>query len=193
MIVHEFVTQLLWTAWRLPYSLRVLLLVFVAAWTALAVHELAHALVARVLGVRVWRVTLGWGPLLWEGDLAGTRFRVALLPLYGGVSLHDEDARGLGYSLLQPGDCVFQWLHGSSWRAPVISAAGSLANLLGAAGVALYWLSMPKPSAPSQALFVSCFVTNLAMYLNLAPIRGLDGWRVAVQAHAWRRQLRESP
>jgi membrane-associated protease RseP (regulator of RpoE activity) len=185
--MDEGISRLLWSAWQLPYSLRVLVLVFVAAWTALAVHELAHALVARALGIRVWGVTLGRGPLLWQGDLGGTRFRVALLPLHGGVSLHDDDARALGYRLSGPSDCVFHWLHGSSWRAPVISAAGSLANLLGAAGVALYWQSMPRLAAPSQALFVSCFVAHLAMYLNLAPIRGLDGWRVAVQANAWRR------
>jgi membrane-associated protease RseP (regulator of RpoE activity) len=148
--------------------------------------------VARALGVRVWGVALGRGPLLWEGDLAGTRFTVALLPLYGGVSLHDDDARALGYRFTSTRDCIFHWRQGSSWRAPVISAAGSLANLLGAAGVALYWLSMPRPAAPTQALFLSCFVANLAMYLNLAPIRGLDGWRVAVQANAWRRKLGES-
>ena len=190
--MHESLRQLLWSVWHLPYTFRVVLLVFIAAWTALAVHELAHAIVARALGVRVWGVTLGTGPLLWEGTLAGTRFRVALLPLYGGVSLHDDDARSLGYRFTSPSDCAFHWRPGSSWRAPVISAAGSLANLLGAAGVALYWLSMPRLAAPSQALFVSCFVANLAMYLNLAPIRGLDGWRVAVQASAWRRALGES-
>jgi hypothetical protein len=108
------------------------------------------------------------------------------------VSLHDDDARALGYRFTGASDCVFHWRQGSSWRAPVISASGSVANLLGAAGVALYWLSMPRLAAPSQALFVACFVANLAMYLNLAPIRGLDGWRVALHANAWRRALEGS-
>ena len=166
-----------------------ILLVFIAAWAALALHELAHALVARALGVRVWAVTLGRGPVLWDRVVAGTRFKVSLFPLYGGVSLHDDDARALGYRLMSTSDYAFDWAPGSSWRAMVISAAGSVANLLAAAGVAFYWLSMPRPAAPSQALFVSCFVANLAMYLNLAPIRGLDGFRVALQASAWRRRL----
>lgn len=190
--MNQTFTQLIWSAWHLPYSVRVVLLVFVAAWTALAVHELAHAFAARALGVRVWSVTLGRGPVLWQGRLAGFRLKLALFPLYGGVSLHDEDARALGYRFTGTSDCVFHWSQGNSWRAPVISAAGSVANLLAAAGVALYWLSMPRPAAPSQALFVLCFVANLTMYLNLAPIRGLDGWRVALHASAWRRQV-EAP
>jgi hypothetical protein len=86
----------------------------------------------------------------------------------------------------------FEWRSGSSWRAPIITIAGSLANLCAAAGVVAYWLLMPKLTPPMYALFAMCFVVNLTMYLNLAPIRGLDGWRVAVQAYAWRRQLGES-
>ncbi|HZI76738.1 MAG TPA: hypothetical protein VFD73_22460, partial [Gemmatimonadales bacterium] len=40
--------------WHVPYGLRVLLLVFSAAWLALLAHELSHALAARLLGVRIW-------------------------------------------------------------------------------------------------------------------------------------------
>ena len=189
--MNDFLTQALWTTWRLPYPLVVLLFVFVAAWTALLLHELAHALVARVLGVRVWSVTLGRGPVLWEGHIDGCRLRVALLPLHGEMSLHDEDAQALGYQNMTPRAWAFHWREGSSWRAPIISAAGSLANLFGAAGVALYWLLMPRLTAPLHALSITCFVVNLAMYLNLAPIRGLDGWRMAVHASAWRRHIPE--
>jgi membrane-associated protease RseP (regulator of RpoE activity) len=178
-------------AWsgHVPYPLRILLLVFVATWSALLLHELGHALVARVLGVRVWSVTLGRGPRLYQGMVAGSRFHVGLLPLRGAVSLHDDDARALGYRDMAAGDWSFQWRAGSSWRALAISAAGSLANLAGAGAVALYWARMPRLTPATFALFAMCFVVNLMMYLNLAPIRGLDGWRIAVQAHALRRSL----
>jgi membrane-associated protease RseP (regulator of RpoE activity) len=186
----SLVREVLWSAWALPYWVRVLILVYLAAWSALVLHELAHALVARALGVRVWGIALGRGPRLWEGRLLGCHLSLALLPLHGEVSLHDDDARSLGYRTTTVHDCRFDWTEGSSWRAPVISAAGSLANLLAAAGVALYWIAMPRLAAPSRALYLVCFVTNLAMYLNLAPIRGLDGWRLALQTGAWRRRLR---
>jgi membrane-associated protease RseP (regulator of RpoE activity) len=187
--MNDFFTQVLWATWRLPYPVVVILVVFVAAWTALLLHELAHALVARVLGVRVWSITLGRGPLVWQDRVGGVRVRIGLLPLHGEVRLHDDDAHALGYHNVNTQQWGFYWREGSSWRAPLISAAGSLANLVGAAAVGIYWLLMPRLAPPSLALFVACFVVNLAMYLNLAPIRGLDGWRMAVQASAWRQQL----
>lgn len=176
----------------LPYRLQIVLLVFFAAWTALLLHELGHALVARALGIRVFSITLGRGLVLYRGTVSGCRLQVALFPLHGEVSLHDEDARALGYRDMMAPDWAFQWRPGSSWRAPIISVAGSVANLTAAGAVALYWLLMPRLTPGPFALFAMCFVVNLAMYLNLAPIRGLDGWRIAVQASAWRRQLASS-
>jgi membrane-associated protease RseP (regulator of RpoE activity) len=180
----------LWLFSWLPYGLRVVVLVFVAAWIALALHELAHALAARVLGIRVWGITLGRGPVLWEGMVGGCQVRVALLPLHGEVRLHDGDAALLGYRNLEASAWGFVWLAGSSWRAPIISAAGSVANLLGAKAVLLYWIAMPRLLPPLLLLSVCILLVNLLMFLNLAPIRGLDGWRLAVQTAAWRRAPR---
>lgn len=172
---------------RLPYSARVVLLVFLAAWVALLLHELAHALTARALGVRVWGITLGRGPVLWTRMIGGCRVKVALLPLHGEVRLHDSDAAGLGYRDLQAARVGFVWLEGSSWRAPLITAAGSVANLFAAKAVVFYWTTMPRLIPPLFALSACIFIVNLVMFLNLAPIRGLDGWRMAVQTAAWRR------
>jgi membrane-associated protease RseP (regulator of RpoE activity) len=183
----------LWLFSQLPYSLRVVLLVSLAAWVALVLHELAHALTARALGVRVWGITLGRGPVLWEGTVRGTRLKLALFPLHGEVRLHDGDARGLGYRDLQAQAWGFEWLTGSSWRAPLITAAGSVANLLAAKSVVIYWTVMPRLIPPLFALSACIFIVNLLMFLNLAPIRGLDGWRMAVQTAAWRRGPRLQP
>jgi len=177
----------LWMFSRLPYGVRVVVLVFLAAWVALLLHELAHALTARLLGIRVWGISLGRGPVLYQGTIGGCRVQIALLPLHGEVRLHDGDAARLGYRDLQASAWGFVWLAGSSWRAPVITAAGSVANLLGAKAVVLYWALMPRMIPPLLALSTCIFIVNLMMFLNLAPIRGLDGWRIAVHTAAWRR------
>ena len=175
---------------RLPYTVRVITLVFLAAWVALILHELAHALTARALGVRVWEISLGRGPLLWEGMIGGVRVRLALLPLHGAVRLDDRDAARLGYRGLGRARWDFEWQAGSSWRAPLITAAGSVANLFGAKAVIAYWVWMPRLTPPLFALSACIFIVNVLMFLNLAPIRGLDGWRMAVQTAAWRRSPR---
>jgi len=44
--------------------------IFVAgSWLALLFHELGHAFAALALGVRIWGVRLGAGPILWRGSV----------------------------------------------------------------------------------------------------------------------------
>jgi membrane-associated protease RseP (regulator of RpoE activity) len=188
MFIDELIGRTVWWAWNLPYGSQVVLLVFLAAWVALLLHELAHGLVAQALGVRPMSVTLGMGPVLYRGSLGGCAVRLALFPLHGEVRFRDQDAHVLGYRNIGRDDWTFEWTAGS-WRAPLISAAGGLANLLGAAAVLAYWNWMPRLSPPSFALFTMCLVVNLMMFLNLAPIRGLDGGRLVVHVAALRRQL----
>ena len=71
-------------------------------------------------------------------------------------------------------------------RAPLITAAGSVANLIGAKLVLAYWAFMPNMLPPLFLLSFCLIVVNSLMFLNLAPIRGLDGFRMAMQAAAWR-------
>ncbi|HUF35490.1 MAG TPA: M50 family metallopeptidase [Gemmatimonadales bacterium] len=188
MFFDDLIGRTVWWAWNLPYGLQVVLLVYIAAWIALMLHELAHGLVAVVLGVRPWSVTLGAGPVLYRGSVGGCAIRLALLPLHGEVRFRDEDAHHLGYRNIGREDWSFEWTPGS-WRAPLISAAGGLVNFLAAGAVLAYWTWMPRLSPPSFALFAMSLVVNLMMFLNLVPIRGLDGWRLAVHAAALRRQL----
>jgi hypothetical protein len=136
IVLDELIGHTVQEAWDLPYALHVVVLVFIAAWIALVLHELAHGLVALALGILAWS---------------------------------------------------FEWLS-ASWRAPLISAADGIANLLAAAAVIAYRLGMPRLTPPSFALFSICLVVNLLMFLNLMPIRGLDGGRLVVRAADFRRQ-----
>jgi len=177
-----------WWYWHAPYGLRVLLLVLAAAWLALLIHELGHALVARLLVVRVWSISLGRGPLLWEGRIGHSHVRLALFPMHGEVRLYDGDAQGLGYEEAATGGTRFEWRKGQSWRAPLITLAGTLGNLLAAKAVIAFWASGPRPEPPVLMWTLALFLVNALMLLNLMPVRGFDGWRIATHAAAWRRR-----
>lgn len=188
MSIDQAISRALWWTWHLPYGVQIVLLVFIAAWIALLLHELAHGLVGHFLGVRAYSVSLGAGPVLYRGSVRGCSLRIAFFPLHGEVRFRDEDARLLGYRNIGRDDWSFEWTAGS-WRAPLISAAGGIANLVAAALVVAYWNWMPRLTPPTFALFAMSLVVNLMMYLNLMPIRGLDGWRLVVHTAALRRQL----
>jgi hypothetical protein len=115
--------------------------------------------------------------------------RIALFPIYGEVRLYDGDAEELGYPEAARGSGRFEWRSGRSWRAPVISAAGVFGNLVAAKAVQAYWLSTPPAQTPLLLWSLAVFLVNAFMLLNLMPLRGFDGWRLATQAAAWRRRM----
>ena len=64
----------------------------VALAILIAVHEFGHFWVARRLGVKVLRFSIGFGKALWkrEGRVDGTEYVVAAVPLGGYVKMLDE-------------------------------------------------------------------------------------------------------
>ena len=170
-----------------------LLLGYVATWIALYAHEIGHATAARLLGVRIWEIRLGVGPTLFAGSLAGCRLRVGLFPLVGSVILLDDDASAIGYRDIQPGPWRFEWGR-DAWRAPVISAAGGIANLLVTLLVVIYWwlAGSPQLGTPIGDLFVYTFVANLSGYLNLFPLFASDGRHLLAHVAAKRRLSRDA-
>src|SRR4051812_32409100 len=103
------ISRAVWWIWELPQGYRAIVLVFVGSWSALLIHELGHAFVARALGVRLWSVALGYGPKLFRRRIGGCHVEIGVLPLQGAVSLHDEDARALGYTNVEQSDWSFTW------------------------------------------------------------------------------------
>ena len=55
-----------------------------------AVHEFGHYWVARRLGVKILRFSLGFGPVVWSRQRGETEFAVAAVPLGGYVKMLDE-------------------------------------------------------------------------------------------------------
>ncbi len=103
------------------------LLAAVATLTLLVfVHEMGHFLVARRLGIRVERFSIGFGPALYERRIGKTDFRIAAIPLGGYVKMLGDtpDAE------LDEADRAHAFLAQPPWKRAAVGAAGPAANLL---------------------------------------------------------------
>lgn len=62
----------------------------VAIGILVSIHEYGHFWVARKLGIRVLRFSVGFGPRLWGMERNGTEYWLAAIPLGGYVKMLDE-------------------------------------------------------------------------------------------------------
>ncbi|PLX46318.1 MAG: RIP metalloprotease RseP [Deltaproteobacteria bacterium] len=58
------------------------------------VHELGHFTVGKLLGIKVLRFSLGFGPILWKFTLGETEYALSAFPLGGYVKFHGGDLTG---------------------------------------------------------------------------------------------------
>jgi regulator of sigma E protease len=89
-------------------------------------HELGHFLVARRLGVKVLKFSLGFGPKLISKQVGETEYLVSALPLGGYVKLLGEDPSEMS----APGDEARSFSHQKVGRRIAIVAAGPVFNLI---------------------------------------------------------------
>ncbi len=106
----------------------------VALAILIAVHEFGHFWVARRVGVKVLKFSIGFGrPLLrWQPHPDDTEYVVALIPLGGYVKMLDEREEAVPEGLL---DRAFN--RQALWKRSAIVVAGPLFNLLFA--ILAYW------------------------------------------------------
>jgi len=104
------------------------LLAFVVTLGVLVVfHELGHYLVARLVGVKVLRFSVGFGRIVWSRRYGAdaTEWALSAIPLGGYVKMVDERE-----AEVRPSDLPRAFNRQSVWRRIVIVAAGPIANLL---------------------------------------------------------------
>lgn len=99
------------------------------------VHEFGHYWVARRLGVKILRFSIGFGTSLWRRQVGETEFTVAAIPLGGYVKMLDE----------REGEVAPHELGRAFNRQPLatrvaVVAAGPVANFVLA--FAAYWLTL---------------------------------------------------
>src|SRR5512134_2253982 len=92
------------------------------------VHELGHFLVAKALGVKVLRFSIGFGPRAFGFRRGETEYWISVFPLGGYVKMAGELGEEPGE--LAPEDRGRGYLDQSPLRRLAISAAGPAANLI---------------------------------------------------------------
>jgi regulator of sigma E protease len=92
------------------------------------VHELGHFLVAKALGVKVLRFSIGFGPRAFGFKRGETEYWLAVLPLGGYVKMAGDGTEDPAN--VPPEDRGRGYLDQSPWRRLAISAAGPAMNLV---------------------------------------------------------------
>ncbi len=152
----------------------------VALGTLIVVHELGHFIVARAIGVKVLRFSLGFGKVLWSKRLGrdGTEWAVAAFPLGGYVKMLDE----------REGQVAAHELPRAFNRQPLakrclVVVAGPLANLLLA--IMLYWLLFmhgaeqlrPLLSAPPAATTAAAAAVEAGETVRAVNGKAITTWQ----------------
>jgi regulator of sigma E protease len=126
--------------------------ILITIFFVVGIHEFGHFFVARMLGIKVLRFSIGFGKSLFRlHDKKGTEYVFAAIPLGGYVKMLDESE----------GEVAKEELHLAFNRQPIykkmaVVLAGSLFNLLFA--LILYWI-----------LFVIGFVTVIPITGKIIP------------------------
>jgi regulator of sigma E protease len=106
----------------------------VAVGVLVAFHEFGHFWVARKVGVKVLRFSIGFGKILWskQKDQHSTEYVLSAIPLGGYVKMVDERE-----GPVKGEDLPFAFNRQPLWARTAIVAAGPIFNLILA--VALFW------------------------------------------------------
>ncbi len=90
----------------------------------ITVHELGHFLAARLLDIKVLKVSIGFGPSLWSLHHGGTEYTLSWIPLGGYVRLLGEEGP------VAPKDRPRAFALRPAWQRLLVILAGPAANLL---------------------------------------------------------------
>lgn len=91
-----------------------------------AFHEWGHYIVARSLGVKVLRFSIGFGKVLWSKTTqSGVEFCISAIPLGGYVKMLDERE-----GPVEPSEQHLAFNRQNVWKRIAIVAAGPLANFI---------------------------------------------------------------
>lgn len=149
-----------------PQYLQPLLIVAVVASllvllvpTAIAAHELGHALAACLLGLEVARVDIGHGPAVAHFELGGVTIQLNARPLSGGVSI---------------GASSLRLLRARVWLMTLMGPAANAALLV----LTLLWWHSLQALVNPLVLLLWVIINSVMLYVALWPVRTVAQGRV---------------
>ncbi|WP_295541474.1 RIP metalloprotease RseP [uncultured Thiohalocapsa sp.] len=156
----------------------------VAILLLVTIHEFGHFWVARRLGVKVLRFSVGFGRALYTWRRRGddTEYVIAALPLGGYVKMVDEREDDV-----DPADLPYAFNTQPVWKRSLIAVAGPAANFLLA--ILLYWGLLMAGESGLRPQVGAVTPASVAAEAALAPgdvIQSVDGQPVATWGQFWR-------
>lgn len=151
-------------------------------------HEAGHFLMARLMGVRVERFSIGFGPVVLRRRIAEVEYAVSAFPLGGYVKMGGDDPRDR--AALKPGD----FFAAAWWRRVLIALAGPGANFVLAIllGIVLAWVGFRSPDAASRVGHVAEGSDAAELgFLNGDMITEVNGRAVETRSEVWHALLAE--
>lgn len=157
----------------------------VAILVLVTVHEFGHFWVARKLGVRVLRFSVGFGKPLytWRRPDDPTEYVIAALPLGGYVKMLDERE---AEEEVSPADRPYAFNNQPLWKRTLVVAAGPVANFLLA--ILIYWgLLMAGESGirPEVGAVTPDSIAAEAGFETGDQVTAVDGRTVATWGNFW--------
>lgn len=126
-------------------------------------HEAAHFLVAKILGVKVLRFSIGFGkPLKSWYDKSGTEYVIAPIPLGGYVRMLDESEGNVPTSELP-----HAYNRQPFYKKFLIVAAGPVCNLLCA--LVLYWIIFMIGFVTIKPIIGTVLPNSIAAHAGMKP------------------------
>jgi regulator of sigma E protease len=144
----------------------------------ITVHELGHFAMARLFGVRVLKLAIGFGRPLLRTTRGGTEYAIGVIPLGGYVRLCGEDAD----VPVDSEEAPFAFSLRPAWQRLAIIFAGPVANV---AFAAFIFMQLAGAEAGAPTATIGCvFAGQPAAEADFRPgdrVIAVDGERV----HAW--------
>lgn len=154
-----------------------MLFIILISYPVIAAHELAHAAAGKALGVRIFRVAVGYGRILFSWRWAGIDWELHLWPFGGGTQM--------AYPPRQSGSRARFFgavLAGPAMHVLLIAAAGVLPMIL---LILQGWFGVRAVDLLHWATLFS-FINLVLLFSNLWPAKsgsaggqpGTDGWQL---------------
>jgi regulator of sigma E protease len=153
----------------------------VAIGVLVAVHEFGHFWVARRLGIKVLKFSIGFGRPLWSRKAAdGVEYVIASIPLGGYVKLLDEREGNV-----PPEDLPKAFTQAPIWKRIAVLVAGAAFNFLFA--ILAYWMLLMAGVPSLKPVIGEVTPDSIAATAGLRPddeIRAVGGKEVATREAA---------